>query len=85
MIFILYTFCKSLCVINVGSPYIFYDQMWLVGLSKSYGTSTAFDIRYRNSHYVTSIIIELRSGYICNHVNTLQLIVWHTSHVWVTA
>ena len=36
-----YTFCKSLCVINVGSPYglhadpiyiwYLYDQMWLVG------------------------------------------------------
>ena len=40
-LFNVYTFCKSLCVINVGSPYGFhgdpiyiwylYDQMWLVG------------------------------------------------------
>ena len=37
----MYTFCKSLCVINVGSPYglhgdpmyisYLYDQTWLVG------------------------------------------------------
>ena len=40
-LFNVYTFCKSLCVINVGSPYgldgdpiyiwYLYDQMWLVG------------------------------------------------------
>ena len=42
-LFNVYTFCKSLCIINVGSPYglhgdpiyiwYLYDQMWLVGLS----------------------------------------------------
>ena len=42
-LFNVYTYCKSLCVINVGSPYMvyhgdtiyisyLYDQMWLVGL-----------------------------------------------------
>ena len=40
-LFRVFTFCKSLCVINVGSPYAshgvpiyilyLYDQMWLVG------------------------------------------------------
>ena len=41
-LFNVYTFCKSLCVINAGSPYglqgdpiyisYLYDQMWLVGM-----------------------------------------------------
>ena len=67
-LFNVYTFCKSLCVINVGSPYglhgdpiyiwYLYDQMWLVG---------KFNNLYNNFNNINRIDQNDQSNFLHDH------------------